>query len=133
MAKIISLEDIDKAMRKLPNKPGHSGGPDLYTLPSGAEELSDCLSPLYHFSEINETFKKMLNLLGLRWDEHAVFIDYDFTLAAVEMLASGVSDNLIDTPTWDEFRLSGDDDVDYNGGYILTGVEIIRVGLGDVG
>ena len=90
----------------------------------------------YMFCEMNDELRYFLRhvfLFGL--EEDSLFISYDPNyFNVIEQIANQVIAEYECEETWDcdavnlwsIFNLSGDDDVDYNGSYILTAIDWLR-------
>ena len=83
-------------------------------------------------SRLEEVDKKVYSYiasLGVTWDleNETVTVKDDEALKEVEEMAAGISAADEDDMEWyNRFNLSGDDSIDYNGGFILELVDAIR-------
>jgi hypothetical protein len=86
-------------------------------------------NPTYYLSEATPLFSAFLRDHGLYVDgDH---VHYDPTQhGAIELQCNAFIDEYDDdggpADSWTQFGLQGDDDVDYNGGYVLVFLELVE-------
>lgn len=91
-------------------------------------------SAAYYLSEASPQFTAMMLTHGLYIDGDTLEVQEDqleyIEDEALRVIAS--FDNGGQTSrAWEEYGLSGDNDVDYNGGYILIFIEALRAYIGE--
>lgn len=86
--------------------------------------------PTYFLSEASEEFTAFLRDHELYLDGETIHFDpSQFT--RIEQECNAIvdeydSDRVIDGSLWNAYGLQGDDDVDYNGGYILIFIDLLK-------
>lgn len=85
----------------------------------------DGIASAYYLSEMNDLTREALAGRGMTWDDDGVTY---WNLDAVDEYAANVVRvyDEGDDDAWEDLGCLGDDDVDYNGGYISTFTEILR-------
>lgn len=83
----------------------------------------------YYLSEASPLFSKWLKERGLFLEEDAINFDPDKFEEISRMCDAIIAeyDDEDDKPLWEDFNLRGDDDVDYNGGYIQIAMDALRI------
>lgn len=90
----------------------------------------------YFFSEARETTLAELADRGVSINRELKSVtvrDREALLAADELLAQITSDYEGETSHnwWELLGLGGDDDVDYNGGYLMSNLDVLRAMMGE--
>lgn len=92
--------------------------------------MPDDPDPTYFLSEASQEFSLFLR-------EHGLYVEGDHVnyepsqREEIERECNAVieeydNDRVVDGTVWEAYGLQGDDDVDYNGGYILTFLELVE-------
>lgn len=88
----------------------------LYYLSEASDAMTDWLKERGLFTSLDPSGAKCLHFDRSRFDE-------------ISKMAGSIIDEYdsVNGDPWEEFGLSGDDDVDYNGGYILIVVGVLEL------